>query len=60
TSFGKIFTSIMAFISTGTVIFALGFIFGPFFGKLIRVSEREIRKEEKAIIRDVKKYERRR
>ena len=34
---GKIFAAVMAFISVGTVVAALGFLFGPFFGKLWRV-----------------------
>jgi hypothetical protein len=43
-----IFVSVMAFISTGTVITSIGVIFGPFFGYLIhkgvRFSERELEK----------------
>ena len=37
TDAGKIFTSIIAFVSVGSVVAALGFIFGPFLGKLWRV-----------------------
>ncbi len=37
TAGGKIFTSVMAFISVGTVVASLGFIFGPMFGQLWRV-----------------------
>lgn len=37
TTAGLIFTSIMAFVSVGTVVAALGFIFGPFFGVLWRI-----------------------
>ena len=37
TAAGKIFASLMAFLSVGFVVAALGFLFGPFFGKLIKV-----------------------
>ena len=37
TSAGKIFASVMAFVSVGFVIAAIGFLFGPFLGKLWRV-----------------------
>lgn len=37
TAAGKIFASLMAFISVGVVVAALGFLFGPFFGKLFKV-----------------------
>ena len=37
TSLGKIFTSLMAFVSVGTVVASLGFIFGPLLGKLWRI-----------------------
>lgn len=36
TAAGKLFTSFMAFTSVGTVVAALGFLFGPFFGLLFR------------------------
>ena len=35
-SAGKLFTSVLAFVSVGTVVAALGFLFGPFFGLLFR------------------------
>jgi hypothetical protein len=60
TVLGKIFAAFLAFVSVGTVIFAVGFIFGPFFGKLWRLSEKEIKKEEKVIAKEVGKYEKRR
>ena len=60
TNLGKIFTSVMAFVSVGTVVFSLGFLFGPFFGKLIRIGGREIQKEERALMKDVRGYEKRR
>ncbi len=31
---GKLFVALMAFISVGAVVAALGFFFGPFFGQL--------------------------
>ena len=37
TTAGKIFTSFLAFISVGTLLAALGFLFGPFLGKLWKV-----------------------
>ena len=37
TSLGKLFTSVLAFISAGAMIASLGFLFGPFMGKLWRI-----------------------
>ena len=37
TTAGKIFTSILSFVSVGVLLAALGFLFGPFLGKLWRV-----------------------
>src|SRR3989338_2554093 len=34
---GKIFTSLMAFLSVGIVVASIGFVFGPFLGQLWRV-----------------------
>ena len=42
---GKLFVSIMAFLSVGAVIAALGFLFGPFFGKLWRVGVEKMEDE---------------
>ena len=42
---GKIFASFMAFISVGSVVAALGFIFGPFFGKLWHVGIMKLEEE---------------
>ena len=42
---GKMFTSIIAFISVGSVVAALGFLFGPFFGKLWRVGVEKMEDE---------------
>ena len=45
TDTGLIFISIMAFISVGTVVAALGFLFGPFFGLLWRVGVEKLEEE---------------
>ncbi len=37
TPLGKLFTSLLAFISAGAMLAALGFLFGPFLGKLWKV-----------------------
>ncbi len=37
TAGGKIFTCFLSFISVGSMIASLGFLFGPFFGQLWRV-----------------------
>lgn len=37
TSAGKLFASVMAFVSLGTVVAAGGFLFGPFLGQLWRI-----------------------
>jgi len=39
---GKVFSSVLAFISVGTVISALLFLFGPFLGRLIREGEEKL------------------
>ena len=48
---GKIFASLMAFLSVGFAVAALGFLFGPFFGRLWRVGviklEEELHMKEK-------------
>ncbi len=48
TAAGKLFACLMAFVSVGSVVAALGFLFGPFLGKLWRVGvikmEEEIEK----------------
>ena len=42
---GKLFVSVMAFLSVGAVIAAIGFLFGPFFGKLWRVGVEKMEDE---------------
>jgi uncharacterized oligopeptide transporter (OPT) family protein len=39
---GKVFSSMLAFISVGTVITALLFLFGPFLGRVLRASEERL------------------
>ena len=50
TAAGKLFTSLMAFISVGSVVAALGFVFGPFFGQLWHVGVKRL-EEEAALLR---------
>ena len=52
---GKLFASLMAFLSVGTVVAALGFLFGPFFGAVwregvlrVEVEEAKLKKGENA------------
>jgi len=52
---GKIFSSVLAFVSVGTVITALLFLFGPFLGTLLKAGEEKL--EE--LGREVEKLERR-
>ncbi len=49
---GKLFAATMAFVAVGTVVAALGFNFGPFFGSLwhlgvLRIEEEEARLAKK-------------
>ena len=37
TDFGKIFTAVLSFVSVGVLLTSLGFLFGPFLGKLWKV-----------------------
>jgi hypothetical protein len=50
---GKLFAGLLSFVAVGTVITALLFIFGPFFGSVIKLGvekiEEEAKKEEKRI-----------
>ena len=51
---GKVFSSVLAFVSVGTVITALLFLFGPFLGRVLRAGEARLEEIE----RDVEKRER--
>lgn len=42
---GKLFASLMAFISIGAVVTSLGFLFGPFFGVLWRTGAEHFEEE---------------
>jgi voltage-gated potassium channel len=44
---GKVFTAVLAFVSVGTVISALLFLFGPFFGRVFRLGVERIEEVEK-------------
>ena len=37
TAAGKLFAALMAFVSVGTVVASIGFLFGPFLGQLWRI-----------------------
>ena len=45
TTQGKLFTSALAFISVGTLLAAMGFVFGPFLGKLWRIGVLKLEEE---------------
>ncbi len=45
TDAGLLFSSLMAFISVGIVVAALGFLFGPFFGELWHIGMRKAEEE---------------
>ena len=45
TAAGKLFASLMAFVSVGTVVAALGFLFGPFFGQLWKIGVEVVEEE---------------
>jgi voltage-gated potassium channel len=47
TDFGKVFAAILAFVSVGTVITALVFLLGPFFGSVLRSSAEKVEEEAK-------------
>ena len=51
---GKIFTSVMAFISAGSMLAAFGFLFGPFLGKLWHIGLMKF-EEELGILEGKKK-----
>lgn len=37
TNLGKLFTSLLAFVSVGTMVASMGFLFGPFMGRLWKI-----------------------
>ena len=52
---GKLFASTMAFVSVGSVVAALGFLFGPFFGVLLRAGAEHLEEEIHHLERGAKK-----
>ncbi len=42
TPLGKVFASVLAFVSVGTVITALLFLFGPFLGRVLKAGEERL------------------
>ena len=52
---GKLFAAFMSFVSVGTVVAALGFLFGPFFTHLWRISVRKLEEEEQNLEAKFKK-----
>ena len=42
---GKLFAAFMAFVSVGTVVASIGFLFGPFLGKLWRIGVMKLEEE---------------
>jgi uncharacterized oligopeptide transporter (OPT) family protein len=49
TDLGKAFASFLAFVSVGTVITALLFLFGPFLGRLLKAGEEKLEELEKDV-----------
>lgn len=49
TDVGKIFASVMAFVSVGAVISALVFIFGPLLGTVVKVGFDYVEREEQKL-----------
>jgi len=45
TAAGKLFAALMAFISVGSVVASLGFVFGPFFGQLWHMGVKRLEEE---------------
>ena len=54
TDAGLLFASLMSFISVGTVVAALGFIFGPFFGRLWHIGRLKL-EEELSLLKEKQK-----
>jgi uncharacterized oligopeptide transporter (OPT) family protein len=48
-SLGKVFSSFLAFVSVGTVITALLFLFGPFLGRLLKAGEEKLEEVEREV-----------
>jgi hypothetical protein len=48
---GKAVSSVLAFVSVGTVITALLFLFGPFLGRVLKAGEEKLEEVEKEVER---------
>ena len=55
TTGGKLFTSALAFVSVSTLLAALGFVFGPFLGKLWRIGVLKLEEEIQVLSKKEKK-----
>ncbi len=42
---GKLFTCLLAFVSVGSMAVSLGFLFGPFLGKLLKIGAHKLEEE---------------
>ncbi len=49
TAAGKLFAAFMAFVSVGTVVASLGFLFGPFFGRLWTIGAQRLEEEARLL-----------
>lgn len=49
TDVGKVFSSVLAFVSVGTVVTALLFVFGPVLGRLFRAGVEKVEEVEREI-----------
>lgn len=45
TPWGKLFTCLFAFVSVGSMVASLGFLFGPFLGQLFRIGVMKLEEE---------------
>ncbi len=54
---GKIFSAIMAYISVGSIVVGLGFLFGPFFGALWRIGVQHIEGEAHVLLTRIEEQE---
>ena len=52
---GKLFASLMAFVSVGSVFASLGFLFGPFLGQLFHIGAKHLEEEVRVLEHKAKK-----
>lgn len=55
TDVGKIFASVIAFVSVGVVVSALVFVLGPLLGTVVKVGIDYVEREERKLKREFKK-----